>query len=342
MTFRAVAALALALTAACSSTSRNAAPTGVTSPATSAPSVGATTAPPPAATPGPAVDWLTGLTPVLTGPVVAVKVDDVPLARPYQRGLRQAAVVYQELVEGGATRLLAILESDAAGRTEIGPVRSVRESDLELLREYGRVTVAFSGGNRGVKATFAAAVRAGQVLDGSFDAVPDAYRLAERRSDARNFYTSAAAVRRLRPGAGPQDIGLRFGAQPGGVLTDAMTATYARGTAIRVRWDAGSGTWVLTQAGRALPVAPRNVIVQVVRVRASRYVDIVGLGTPYTLSTGTGPAYVLRDGRRFPGHWTRQGLGATRFVDAAGHDLLLHAGPSWVFLLPSTGATAFS
>ena len=331
------------LAAACSSSTVTGAPAPSPQPSVSAsPTPAARPTAAPRAVPAVVVDPLTGTSPRRRGPVVVVKVDDVPLARPYQRGLRQAAVVYQELVEGGATRLLAVLESDAAGTTEVGPVRSVRESDLELLRMYGRVAVGFSGGNAGVKATFAAAVRAGSVLDASYDSLPGAYRLAERRADARNFFTSAAALAAGRPGSGPRDIGLRFGRQPaGGVRTPVLHATYARQDTVDVRWNASTGTWVLSQGGTALPAAPRNVIVQVVRVTSSRYVDILGLGTPYTVSRGGGPAYVLRDGVRFPGRWVRSGYGATRFLDRAGHDLLLHAGPTWVFLLPSGGATSF-
>jgi len=91
----------------------------------------------------PRVDPLTGTRPRRTRPVVVVKVDNETLARPYQRGLGPAALIYQELMEGGATRLLAVY--DDASPAEVGPIRSVRESDLELLRQFGRVAVGFSG-----------------------------------------------------------------------------------------------------------------------------------------------------------------------------------------------------
>lgn len=288
------------------------------------------------------LDLLTGTAPRRTGPLVAVKVDNAELARASQRGLRSAALVYQELVEGGSTRLLAVLESDVAGTTEIGPVRSVRESDLELLREFGPVVVGYSGGNAGVRATIRQAVAAGRLLDGSYDALPGAYRLGSQRADARNFFTSAARISSRRPGSGPRDIGLRFGTLPAGAVpTATLTATFSRQSAVRARWDAASGTWVLSQAGTVLPVAPRNIVVQTVSTRASRYVDVHGMPTPYTVTLGSGSAWLLRDGRRVAGRWVRQGYGATRFVDAAGSDLLLHAGPSWVLLLPTSGGVAF-
>jgi hypothetical protein len=52
-------------------------------------------------------------------PVVVVKIDNGVLARRYHRGLEDAAVVYQELVEGGATRFAAVYDRRSAD--EVGP-----------------------------------------------------------------------------------------------------------------------------------------------------------------------------------------------------------------------------
>lgn len=307
-----------------------------------------TASPTPSATPSPAasptpvpVDLLTGLTPRRTGPVVAVKVDNSILARPYQRGLKESAIVYQELVEGGATRLLAVVESDVAHDVEIGPIRSVRESDIDLLREYGGIAVAFSGGNTGVKSTFAKAARAGQVIDASYDAIPGAYRLAERRRDARNFFTTAGKLVMRKAGKGPVNIGLTFAAQPvGGVPMTAASAAFSTTSSLRIRPQ--GGTFVLSQGGSVIPVNPANVIVQYVKTPFSKYKDVVGNRTPYTVTTGAGKAVVLRDGKAITGTWKRVGYGATRFLDAAGRDVALKPGPTWVVLLPSTGSLTLS
>ncbi|NCA19058.1 MAG: DUF3048 domain-containing protein [Actinobacteria bacterium] len=79
------------------------------------------------------------------GRVLAVKIDDTKQARP-QIGLTEADVVYIEQVEGGVTRLAAIYSSRYP--TLIGPVRSARISDMELLDQYGKVAFAFSGAQR--------------------------------------------------------------------------------------------------------------------------------------------------------------------------------------------------
>ena len=65
--------------------------------------------------------------------VLAVKIDNIVNARP-QTGLTHADIVYVLPVEGGLSRFLAIFSSDYP--RVIGPVRSAREDDLELLRQF--------------------------------------------------------------------------------------------------------------------------------------------------------------------------------------------------------------
>jgi hypothetical protein len=301
----------------------------------------ASASPTAAPSPSPAdVDPLTGEAPRPTGSVVVVKVDNGGLARPYQRGLGNAAIVYQELVEAGETRFAAVFTT--APSSEVGPVRSVRESDIELLRQYGKVPVAFSGGNSGVKATFHAAVRAGYLLDASYDAVPQDYRLGERRSDARNFFTTPSRLAASRPGAAPHDIGLRFGALPPGTgtATGGAKAVFSPYLTVRVQYVPETGRWAVFQNAHEMSgVAPANVIVQRVPIRMSRYVDVLGNRTPYTVTTGSGPATVLRDGVAVTATWRRPSAAdGTHFVDAAGNDVPLRPGPTWVLLLPNSTA----
>jgi hypothetical protein len=284
----------------------------------------------------PALNPLTGVGPVPSTPVVVVKVDNGGLARPYHRGLGRAAIVYQELVESGETRFAAVY--DDTSTSEVGPVRSLRESDIELLRQYGKVPVAFSGANAGIKALMAKAVRAGYLLDASYDTVPQDYRLAERRRDARNFYTNTAALAASRPGVSPHDIGFRFAPLPvgGGTPTTVARAAYSTYVTVTVRYVKATGRWSITQNKRLMPgVAPANVVVQQVPVRTTRYVDVLGSPTPYTTTVGSGPATVLRDGVAVKATWRRlTAETGTRYLDAAGKDVPLKPGPTWVLLLP--------
>ena len=88
------------------------------------------------------------------GPVLVVKIDDTANARP-QVGLEFADVVYIEQVEGGLTRLAAVFSSNIPVR--IGPVRSARISDIDLLAQYGHVAFAYSGAQQKLLPVIAAA-----------------------------------------------------------------------------------------------------------------------------------------------------------------------------------------
>jgi Protein of unknown function (DUF3048) N-terminal domain/Protein of unknown function (DUF3048) C-terminal domain len=279
---------------------------------------------------------LTGTRPAPTAGLVALKVDNSPLARPYHAGLDRAAVVYEELMEGGSTRFLALF--DGSDAREVGPIRSVRENDIELLRPYGKVAVGFSGGNTGVKRKFAAAVRAGRVLDASYDALPSSYRLGVLRKDARNFFTVPATLVRQRPQAvEPRDVGFRFGPPLPGTPTRTARVGFSDISRVDVRYDPPSGKWALFQDGQRMRgVAAANVVVQRVRVRGSQYTDVNGQVSPFSVTTGSGQVTVLRDGRRTTGTWKRLGAATgTRFYDAKGRDIALKPGPTWVLLLPS-------
>jgi hypothetical protein len=288
----------------------------------------------------PDVDPLTGEAPRPTGSVVVVKVDNAGTARKYQRGLGRAAIVYQEIVESGETRFAAVFSQPSG--SEVGPVRSVRETDIELLRQYGRVPVAFSGANDGVKATFHKAVAAGYLLDGSYDVVPRDYRIGERRVDAYNFFTSVSAVAKSRPGEVAHDVGLRFGPLPAGSGTaaGAAKAVFSQYVTVRAQYVPETGRYAIFQNKHEMGgVAAANVVIQRVPVRLSKYVDVLGNPTPYTVTTGSGPVTVLRDGRAVTGRWERPDItSGTRYVDAAGRDVPLRPGPTWVLLLPTTSS----
>jgi hypothetical protein len=78
----------------------------------------------------------------LSRPALSAKIDNHPSARP-QVGLDEADIVFEELVEGGLTRYLAVWHSVLPA--EIGPVRSVRPMDPEIVSPFGGV-FAYSGG----------------------------------------------------------------------------------------------------------------------------------------------------------------------------------------------------
>lgn len=311
-------------------------------PATTSPSPTPTptpTKPPPKPRPKPpAVNPLTGLRGVPTRPVVAVKIDDTPSGRP-QIGLENADVTYVEQVEGGATRLVAVFASRQPAT--VGPVRSVRNGDPELLAAYRRPVLAFSGGAGAPLRT----LHRSRLIDAGPGARGRAYRRLTTRHAPYNLVVDTARLaRELRGASTPVDVGFRWAG------TDPRLARARKVGAVdvvvgrihlRFRWEARGRRWLLlnpdgsvrrTASGTA--VATPNVVVQFCRARIDRTdVDVLGTPSVYTSTVGTGKLLVLRDGRMLVGTWQRRHpIYGTHYLDAGKRELTLRPGGAWVLL----------
>jgi hypothetical protein len=303
------------------------APSGSLAPSLIPPSLAPSTVPSP-----PPVSPFTGLPTDLGAPVLGVKIDNAAVARP-QSGLELADLVYVEPVEGGLSRLLAVYQSQVP--SVVGPVRSTRASDLELLANFGRPALAFSGAASEVGALVARA----PVLNVSALARPGDYYRDRRRPMPHNLYGDARALR--QGGTPPRDIGFRFGpAPPGGRPVPGTEVRYPA-TAIGVRWAPAAARWLISMDGAPLTSASgpqpaaATVVLQRVPVRSTAVRDAAGSPSPFAATVGTGDAVVLRDGLAFTGSWSRLAPDAiTTFTLPDGSPLTFAPGPVWVVLVP--------
>jgi hypothetical protein len=91
------------------------------------------------------------------------------------------------------------------------------------------------------------------------------------------------------------------------------------------------------------PVSATNVVIQLVELTAGQVVDAAGNTSPEIELTGSGKAYVLRDGRVIVGRWERDSLeDLTTFVAKDGTEITLAPGRTWVELLPNTVSVELS
>jgi hypothetical protein len=287
-------------------------------------------APPPSPPP---VSPFTGLPADLSAPVLGVKIDNAVVARP-QRGLEQADLVYVEPVEGGLSRLLAVYQSQVP--PVVGPVRSTRASDVELLANFGRPALAFSGAAASVEALVAGA----PLLNVSELARPGDYHRDRRSRMPHNLYGDANLLR--QGGAPPRDIGFRFGPPPPGGRPVQGTSVRYPATAIGVQWEPAKSRWMISMDGAPLTSAsgPRpsaaTVVLQRVAVRDAGVRDAKGSPSPFAATVGSGDVVVLRDGLAFAGSWSRPTPAAiTSFTLPDGSPLTFAPGPVWVVLVPT-------
>ena len=296
----------------------------------------------------PPIAPLTGL-PDPTGesqkrPALAVKVENTPPARP-QAGLDQADVVYEEEVEGGITRFLAIFNS-AAPQT-IGPVRSVRLQDPDIVWPIGGI-FAFSGGAADPLAAIKLAPV--HVVDNNV-AVANGAGAMERdapgqppRKSPHNLYGHGPQLFALGGTPVPPPPLFQYappGADPApgadGVPVVSMHVGFQHGYDVTYNWDASTNTWKRFQLGAPHlvvgdhQIAPANVVVQ--------FTQYSGVSNAQTV--GEGDVWIFSDGRLRKGRWVRPTREQpARYVDAIGRTLFLRPGQTWVELLPASYAVA--
>lgn len=127
-------------------------------------------------------------------PAIVVKMDNSPDARP-QTGINEADVVYELLVEG-ITRYALVFHSNLTD--PVGPVRSARSSDIDLVADLSTPLFAWSGANGGVMGEVAAAARKGILTDASYDAATPAYYRSDDRQAPHNLYVHLPQLLELK------------------------------------------------------------------------------------------------------------------------------------------------
>jgi hypothetical protein len=261
-----------------------------------------------------------------------VKIDNFGLARP-QTGLTHADIVYVLPVEGGLSRFLAVFSSDYP--PVIGPVRSAREADLELLRQFGRPAFAYSGATA---ALLPYIHRTARIVD-LYDGITSGYYRDNSRTAPYNLYAHTRQLLRQAPQASKaRDIGFRFGPPPpGGKAARSASVSYPAAS-FRFTWSAAKSRWLVSMDGsRAVAtdggrLSPATVVIQYTTVRTSRFLEY-GKPPPYAESTGSGTALVLRDGKAWTTHWSRpEANGGTTFTTASGQRMTFAPGQVWVVL----------
>ena len=272
-------------------------------------------------------------------PVLAVKVENTPDAYPLA-GLQNADVVYEELVEGGITRFMALYQCKDAAR--VGPVRSARTTDPKVLIQYdAHPLIAYSGGQLAV---VHAVERAGLV---SYDETTggDAFWRDQERVEPHNLFVSTARLRAKAAGrtahAGPPRRLLPFDAHPpAGKHVSTVSMAFSSSVTATWRWDGSSGRWQRMLDGAPMdldsgqPITATNVVIQQVEVTEGNLVDVLGYHSPEVTLTGEGKAWILRDGVLIAGRWTRPVLGAvTKFVTKGGDVIPLAPGNTWIELV---------
>jgi len=289
-------------------------------------------------------DWtgpvhpLTGL-PAVDGladrPALVVKIGNNDSKSLPQVGLQSADLVYEVHIEDGVTRFLGVFQSEVP--LKVGPVRSARSSDIDLIGNLNRPVFAYWGSNQGVGDEVAEAERQGTFvpMTTTGDGQEFFFRDKSRGEPPYNGFVDAAAMAVRADGSAPQAV---FEMGP---LSTAAVPVRGVGWLTPRReidwvWDQGTERWLRFHRGAALldeagvQLAADNVLLLYVDYRRSD----ADLESPQAISTGSGDGWLLRDGTVTGITWSRPFTAEPwRLVDdETGSPVGLRSGRTWVAL----------
>ncbi len=276
--------------------------------------------------------------------VLVVKFDNTTFAQPHA-GLKDADIVYVEEVEFGLTRLAAVFSTTLP--KVLGPIRSARISDIDLLKQFGKPAFAYSGAQHKMRPILGAA----SIYDVSGDKGGTGYFRDSGRRGPYNFMGHAAELLGRAPDASKAaSVGFVFALDTpaGGRSGRSVTANYPDSQAKFV-WNPGRSSYDVFLNKRPARAAEggtqhaTTVVIQYVKQYDSGFGDKYGGHTPKEETIGTGTGWVLRDGKAWAVTWSRpDGVGGTTYTDAAGNVVAFAPGQVWVALVNRTHKVALA
>jgi Protein of unknown function (DUF3048) N-terminal domain/Protein of unknown function (DUF3048) C-terminal domain len=267
----------------------------------------------------------------LTRPALTVKIENTPEALP-QWGINEADDVYEEIVNGGITRLAAVFNSQAP--TKIGPVRSVRPTDTQVVWPLGGI-FAYSGG----AAYAVSSIETAPVKLIDEDAAGTAMFRDPNLEAPHNLFAVGASLFAFKGTPTPPPALYNYratGAKIVGAPVKRFIVPFPSIYPVTWTWDSATSSWDRTLFGKpdvtgtGQRESPQNVIVMYIN-----YVNGIGTENSYGDLQGSGTATVFSGGREIVGRWSRGASMADviQFQTSSGATIRLTPGQTWVELL---------
>ncbi len=273
---------------------------------------------------------------------IAVMYNNIKQAQP-QSGIQKADIVYECLVEGGITRLMALFEQ-YDDLEKIGSVRSARHYYVEIAEEYDAIFAHYGQTKYAVEEI---KKRQMDTLSGLSSLGESIYYRDSSRKAPHNAYTSTNGILN---GIQGQNIRLEYeeGQEPHFSFYEKNTDVKGESAKeIRLSYSTYSSPYFQynekqkeydrfqydqpqmdDQTGKQLQY--KNVLVQFVK---EWDMDHNGYQTMDLVSSGEG--YYATLGTYIPITWEKTSSdGVTRYYDETGQELRLNAGKTWISVFP--------
>jgi hypothetical protein len=218
-------------------------------------------------------------------------------------GINQADIIFEENVEK-LTRLAAVFQSE--GSDPVGPIRSGRFQDINLLSSLIKPLFVWSGGNEQVSA----AIKKSDLVDLSYTVAnkDGGFRRDNDRSAPHNLVAETSKLWTLSPEsstAPPAQFSYRSAsdAAPASAKPTAGVKVSMDGVKVQWDWDATKNEFLRLQDNTPdvdtadVQVAVPNVIVL--------EVEYTNNYSPTSKTLGSGKAFVFTNGSLIEGTWER-------------------------------------
>ncbi|MGH3453298.1 MAG: DUF3048 domain-containing protein [Nocardioidaceae bacterium] len=265
-------------------------------------------------------------------PVMVVKIDNTSSAEP-QVGLGDAELVVEELVEGGSTRLAAFFWTQTPG--EVGPVRSMRSTDVGIVSPADGVLVASGGAPPAKKDMKEAGIK-------TFTEGASAYSRDGDRVAPYNLMVDLEELAGKIGEAEPPGPYLPFGGADefaGTKPANTVDVEFSAGHTTTWSFEKGTG-WVREDdlAAQGDDLVPDTVLALEVKVGDAGYLDPAGNPVPESEFFGMGSGVVFHDGKALPCEWSKNGPdGSLELTTKGGQPVTVPAGHTWIELVPKRG-----
>jgi hypothetical protein len=266
-------------------------------------------------------------------PALIVKIENDPNSLP-QWGVDQADVVYEEIVNGGITRLAAIFNQNAPAK--IGPVRSVRPTDTSIVWPLGGIFAYSGGAQYAIDSISTAPVKLVDESAAGSAMFRDPNRVAPYNLYGVTPKLFAFGGKPVPPPALFQYRPLGQGAV--GTTVTQFTVPFPSIYPVTWTWDTTTHSWDrstvfggLDWTGTHTRMSPKNVIVMHIN-----YVNGLGTMASYADLVHGGVVNVFTNGKEIDGTWARPGHDKSKplvYLDSKGKAIRLTPGQTWVELL---------
>jgi hypothetical protein len=276
----------------------------------------------------------------LNRPALSVKVDNAPLARP-QVGLDRADIVIEQLVEGGYTRYVAVWHSDLP--QEVGPVRSVRPMDPDIVSPFGGI-LAYSGGQpRFKEAMLEAPVTS--AINGQSDVRGFFYETNDKVDPHNTIVRAEALVQHFGDRAPPKQqfdystSTTEATAVLSGVDQPQFTSRFSYFQAAIWTWSESEDAFL-----RSLTNGPADLVLSGNQIAVTNVVSLfveiqVIRDIPTTFLVSDGEGFVATGGHQIAIEWSKASPEDPIVLrDLQGREILLAPGKTWIELLPGRGS----